>query len=131
MNLIIDHQQHTDKTTITIFDPQNENIVDSKTVSLGFFMSEKIVQNINQLLVKNEIDKRQITAVIVNPGPGSYTTTRICTTVANAIGYSLNVPVVDITDFKNKKNVITDSKFSNPVLPKYSNPPVITQKRAR
>ena len=54
---------------------------------------------------------QDITEIEVNPGPGSFTGTRVGVAIANALGYALNIPV-------NKKKT--------PISPIYSQGPSIT-----
>lgn len=60
---------------------------------------------------KENLTPQDITEIEVNPGPGSFTGTRIGVTIANALSFSLKVPV----------NGQTKS-----IEPVYSSPPSIT-----
>ena len=62
-------------------------------------------------LEKEAVDIGSITEISVNPGPGSFTGTRVGVSIANALGFSLGIKV-------NGQN--------NPVQPIYSSPPSIT-----
>ncbi len=64
-------------------------------------------------LEKEGLKQEDITEVEVNPGPGSFTGTRIGVTMANALGFALKIPVNGQT---------------NPIEPVYSSPPSITTK---
>jgi len=44
-------------------------------------------------LKKNKFDFNDISAIEVNPGPGSFTGLRIGVTIANTLGWVLKVPV--------------------------------------
>lgn len=55
--------------------------------------SQVLLPMIVKILKKNKVKLRDLTAVEVNPGPGSFTGTRVGVTVANVLGYILNVPV--------------------------------------
>ena len=63
---------------------------------------------------KLNLKPTDITEIEVNPGPGSFTGTRIGVSIANALGYALKIPV-------NGQNL--------PVEPIYSSPPSITQSK--
>ncbi len=54
---------------------------------------------------------QDITQIEVNPGPGSFTGSRVGVTIANALALALNVPV---------------NGQKPPILPIYSSPPSIT-----
>ncbi len=58
---------------------------------------------------KENLTPQDITEIEVNPGPGSFTGTRIGVSIANALGFSLSVPVNGQT---------------NPIEPIYSSPPL-------
>lgn len=55
-----------------------------------------------------------ITQISVNPGPGSFTGSRIGVAIANALGFTLNLPV-------NEQRV--------PIIPVYGQPPNITKSK--
>lgn len=55
--------------------------------------SQVLLPVITKLLKKNKKDFKDLTAVEVNTGPGSFTGTRVGVAVANALGFSLNIPV--------------------------------------
>lgn len=70
-------------------------------------------------LIKSSFEKlgfnpQDITEIEVNTGPGSFTGTRIGVSIANALGFALNVPV---------------NESKSPVEPVYSSPPSITTKK--
>lgn len=78
--------------------PQDQNVLallDSSLRSLGIKIS-------------------QITSIGVNPGPGSFTGSRVGVTVANALAFALGVKVNDQVP---------------PILPTYSQGPNITQSK--
>jgi len=57
-------------------------------------LAETIHIQINKLLDRSSIDLGNIQGIVVYKGPGSFTGLRIGLSVANALAYSLNVPVV-------------------------------------
>ncbi len=62
----------------------------------------EVLRNIGKLLKKRppwlgetgQKNLKEIKAIAVNQGPGSYTGTRVGITIANALGWSLAIPVV-------------------------------------
>ncbi|MGA2666821.1 MAG: tRNA (adenosine(37)-N6)-threonylcarbamoyltransferase complex dimerization subunit type 1 TsaB [Patescibacteria group bacterium] len=52
------------------------------------------LQNIQKILSKHRIKITDLKAIAVNQGPGSYTGTRVGITLANALGWSLRIPVI-------------------------------------
>lgn len=44
-------------------------------------------------LIKKIVDVKSLTAIEVSTGPGSFTGLRVGVSVANALGYSLGIPV--------------------------------------
>jgi len=55
--------------------------------------SQKLLPFIDEILKKKGKDMKDITEIEVNTGPGSYTGLRVGVSVANAIGWALNIPV--------------------------------------
>lgn len=55
--------------------------------------SEMLVYEIDRLLAKYNLDRKDIGSVCVSKGPGSYTGIRIALTVAKIISFTLNIPL--------------------------------------
>lgn len=98
-------------------------------------LSEELLQKIEGTIRKHQISKADLSAIFVNPGPGSYTGLRVGVTTANTLAFSLNIPILSAK----KENVAQEieslraenDKFSCPVMPIYGQPPHITQKKRR
>ena len=58
--------------------------------------SQIILSSIDQIMSDNKLDVSDLNLVIFNKGPASFTGTRIAASVCQAIGYSLNIPVVGV-----------------------------------
>jgi tRNA threonylcarbamoyladenosine biosynthesis protein TsaB len=54
---------------------------------------QELLVLIDQILKDNKASLKQITAIKVNPGPGSFTGTRVGVAVANALAWSLGIKV--------------------------------------
>ena len=71
---------------------------DGKVVDSIFYdawqrQSEVMVQEIDNILKRNKLDKSSIGAVVVGIGPGSYTGVRIGVTIAKTIAYALKIKI--------------------------------------
>lgn len=55
--------------------------------------SQVLLPMIDKILKKNNLIVSDLTSIEVNPGPGSFTGTRVGVSVANAIGFALDIPV--------------------------------------
>ncbi len=64
--------------------------------------SQKLLPFIDEVLKKNKKTVNDITEIEVNTGPGSFTGLRIGVSVANTLGWALNIPV-------NGKKVLTST----------------------
>src|SRR4030043_2006532 len=80
-----------EEVTVELID-QKSGLKDKlvQTQKLG---SQVLLPMITKILKKNKISFANLTAVEVNPGPGSFTGTRVGVAVANALGFALNIPV--------------------------------------
>lgn len=96
-------------------------------------LSTTIHTKINQLLEDNELDLNTLSGLIVFKGPGSFTGLRIGITVANGLGYSLNIPVVGATG-ANWTTVgleqLKSAKNGKWVVPEYGALPNVTKPKA-
>lgn len=59
--------------------------------------SETIIYELDLLLKKFEISKKEITSVVINKGPGRYTGLRVGITTAKVLAYTLNIPLYAYT----------------------------------
>ena len=55
--------------------------------------SQVVLPLIDQLLKKHGLDPKDLSAIEVNPGPGSFTGIRVGITIANTLGKILSIPV--------------------------------------
>ena len=106
MTIYIDSTDNT-KAVIRINDTEYVKDVDSPRNQdiLGFLL---------HCLEAKNVKPSDIDALEVNPGPGSFTGTRVGVAIANALGYGLEIKV--------------NGSF-NPVEPIYFAPPSISQKQ--
>lgn len=55
--------------------------------------SQVLLPAIVTILKKNKTKLQELSAIEVNKGPGSFTGTRVGVSIANALGFALNIPV--------------------------------------
>ena len=56
--------------------------------------SEMMVTEVDNILKRNKLDKKDLDAVVVGVGPGSYTGVRIGVTIAKTIAYALKIKLI-------------------------------------
>jgi tRNA threonylcarbamoyladenosine biosynthesis protein TsaB len=54
---------------------------------------QNILLFLQQSMAKLGLTPKDLTSIEVNPGPGSFTGSRLGVTIANALGYSLKIPI--------------------------------------
>ncbi len=71
--------------------------IDGKKVSFEqkneFLKSQALLPLIEKALKKQKLSVADIGAIRINPGPGSFTGLRVGVAVANALGWTLGIPV--------------------------------------
>jgi len=87
---------------------QDSFILDKLEIKTKFGHSEKLLLGIDRLLRKNKIRLKEIKVIGVVRGPGSYTALKIGLTVANVLGFSLEIPVIGVklSEFENLKELV-------------------------
>ncbi len=106
---------------------------DSKTFVEERWLSEHklgddLLPKIVKMLDQASITLKDLNCIVVNGGPGSFTGTRVGVSTANALAWSLNIPVF-ASDHINaflKTSVGQNPHFTKPVVPKYATPPKVT-----
>ena len=90
---------------------------------LGDDLLPKIVVQLNQA----KISLKDLDCIFVNAGPGSFTGTRVGVSTANALAWSLDIPVI-ASDSADKSSTLelSSARFIKPVVPKYATPPKVT-----
>ncbi|EKD56762.1 MAG: hypothetical protein ACD_58C00096G0001 [uncultured bacterium] len=70
--------------------------------------SQELLPKIDKLLKSSKVDLSNLKAIAVFQGPGSYTGLRVGVSVANALSWSLNIPVIGIK--QNQKSLLSRAR---------------------
>ncbi|MEX0748900.1 MAG: tRNA (adenosine(37)-N6)-threonylcarbamoyltransferase complex dimerization subunit type 1 TsaB [Candidatus Saccharimonadales bacterium] len=95
-------------------------------------LSVQLHRHIDDLLHQAEITPEQLDGIVAFAGPGSFTGLRIGLSVANAMAYALQLPIVAMRGNDWLTNGVTELKDTKPggqVLPFYGGEANITQPR--
>lgn len=92
-------------------------------------LAETVHKKIRDLLRSNGLTYEDIGKVVVYEGPGSFTGLRIGISVANAIGYGLNVPVVAGRGELWAEEGVSEYGSFTPIPPVYGQEPHITRQK--
>lgn len=57
------------------------------------YASQNVLKLVREILRDNSVKPSQISSIFVNKGPGSFTGLRVGISVANTLGYFLNIPL--------------------------------------
>ena len=80
-------------------------------------LSESLLPTLKKFLRVCKIKLKDLEKILVNPGPGGFSSTRTGVVTANALAYALDIPVAEYPSGKSK----------DMVLPKYDRLPNITK----
>lgn len=67
--------------------------------NIGNKQSENMIFLLNKFLKSRRIKLTSLTKIIVNRGPGSFTSVRIGIVLANTFSYALKIPIIGIDNF--------------------------------
>lgn len=67
--------------------------------NIGNKQSENMIFLLNKFLKSRRIKLTSLTKIIVNRGPGSFTSVRIGVVLANTLSYSLKIPIIAVDNF--------------------------------
>jgi len=109
----------TATTVCSVSISKNENLIALKEIDKGFTHAENLHVFIDELLKQNNINVKQLNAVSVSKGPGSYTGLRIGVSAAKGLCYALNIPLISINTLQVMTNSIknkNENTFFCPML---------------
>jgi len=118
-DLIMAYILHIDSTTKVCsiaLSKEDELVQLVELDSDGLAHSEKLHLFIEECLEKANIKPRDLNAVSVSKGPGSYTGLRIGVSAAKGLCYGLNIPLIAIDTLKEMANSVSLEVESNAVL---------------
>lgn len=86
------HIDTKDQKVVRVSLKKDKEVVKSLSDENGYG-SQVLLPLIEEILKKNKLDYKDLEAIEVEAGPGSFTGLRVGVSVANALGYSLQIPV--------------------------------------
>ncbi|OGE14410.1 tRNA (adenosine(37)-N6)-threonylcarbamoyltransferase complex dimerization subunit type 1 TsaB [Candidatus Daviesbacteria bacterium RIFCSPHIGHO2_12_FULL_37_11] len=97
------HINTKDQRQVVVSLKKDGKIVDSLDAK-NEYGSQVLLPLIEKILKKNKMEYKDIDGLEVETGPGSFTGIRVGVSVANALGYTLGIPV-------NGKNIETEMQY--------------------
>ena len=85
---------------------KDNKVIDSIIYEAWQKQSEYMINEINNIFTRNNIDPKEVNEIIVTKGPGSYTGLRIALTIAKIYGYILNISIYALSSLE----ILIDSK---------------------
>ncbi|MEO6303431.1 MAG: tRNA (adenosine(37)-N6)-threonylcarbamoyltransferase complex dimerization subunit type 1 TsaB [Bacteroidia bacterium] len=84
----------TSTTVCSVSLSKNGELVAFKEINNGFTHAENLHVFIQEILKTSSIDIKELNAVAISKGPGSYTGLRIGVSAAKGLAFSLNIPLI-------------------------------------
>ncbi len=122
----------TDKPEAELYIYQQLDLVDELIWHAHRELSDTLLLKIEEILNRNKLSQEDLEGLVVYEGPGSFTGLRIGLSVANALSYSLGIPVAGGTGdswYKDSVAKLIQSADLKAVLPHYGSQPRITKPR--
>lgn len=96
---------------------------------VAFNENYKTNEFLQKFLQKNKVDLKKLTQIIVCSGPGSFTGIRVGVSLAQALGYALQIPVTAIPKSKVPKDLakLKSIKLPRKFILHYGQKPNITK----
>lgn len=96
MSVILCLETSTTNCSVSIV--KNDGVIALKEMnSKRFSHSEQLHSFINELLAQEELTTKDLSAVSISKGPGSYTGLRIGVSAAKGIAYALDIPLISVS----------------------------------
>ena len=91
-------------TSLSVGLSKEGQLLDSISYECWQSQSEHMVPEIDKLLKKHNVQRSDISGIIVSIGPGSYTGVRIALTIAKTMALCLNIPTYPVSSLRILKN---------------------------
>ena len=92
--MILSIETSSDNCSVALH--RRERLIAINSINIQHTCSEFLVSMIKQLINYAKIDKKEIEAIAVSKGPGSYTGLRIGTSTAKGLCYAWKIPLIPI-----------------------------------
>lgn len=102
MALLLHLETSTDTCSVCISD--NETIIDCKETHNSKSHASLLAVFIDELLKQNQLTYKNIDAVVISCGPGSYTGLRIGVATAKGFCFALKVPLISVPTLQSMAN---------------------------
>jgi len=86
-----------DKTLLAI---KNGDKIYHKEIIENNFISKNIINSVDELLKKANLEKYNFKYICINNGPGNFTSLRVGLSYTKAISFYLNIPVITLNSFQ-------------------------------
>lgn len=80
---------------------KRDRLIAAKESGDGYSHSKKLIPFIATMLEENRVDIKEVGAVVLSAGPGSYTGLRIGASSAKGICYALDIPLIALPTLQN------------------------------
>ena len=87
-------------TSLSVGIAKESVLIDSISYEAWQEQSEKMIPELDKMLLNNEVNKDEITSVIVSIGPGSYTGVRIAITIAKVMATALKCEIKPVSSLR-------------------------------
>lgn len=113
---------------------QGKGFIVRENIPAKFEQEEKLLASLHEVLQKQGAEKDDIKGIIALTGPGSFSALRIGLSVANTLAWSLNIPILGLTnkEWHEEKietyiNQLQEVDTFKPIMPHYGKGPNINQ----
>lgn len=100
VNLLLD----SSNTSLSVGIESNGSLLGYTSYESWQSQSEHMIDEINKLLKKFNLSRKDIKGVVTSIGPGSYTGVRISLTIAKVMGLCLSIPVYPVSSLRALKD---------------------------
>jgi len=100
----------TSSTMCSVCITANDKVIASKELNSGYSHAENLHVFIQDVLKEANLTVKQISAVAVSKGPGSYTGLRIGVSSAKGLCYALQIPLISVDTLQSMAYAVAQTK---------------------